>query len=329
MIRLGALGDGIQASAVLPYLARDGYRITMNGSPGCLEVLKHNPYIKETIEHERDSIPLGKLDEHWEELSKGYDKVVNLTSTVENDYLFCFPQDGYYKCLNWRRKMNKGVNYFENQLAKGGYKANGRPVRGEIYFSFQERLQGHAWRKEYKDYFVILWALSGSSIQKAYRWYEEVSNRLLNAHSDMMIVTSGDYACKLLTYERERMINLPQQEKSFRYSMLLAKYADLVVGPETGLLNAAGCLSTPKICFLTHSSKENLTKHWENDYSMQADTYCSPCHLIHKYKGIWKNHCMVTELGWPKCTDSPSIGDLIQQIEEIYYARKERTRKAA
>ena len=45
-----------------------------------------------------------------------------------------------------------------------------------------------------------------------------------------------------------------------RKSLLWTKYADLVIGTETGILNGAGCFDTPKIVMLSHSTEENLSK---------------------------------------------------------------------
>lgn len=319
VIRYGALGDGIIASCVLPYLYNDGYEITVNGSPDVLSMLENNPYVASKIEHKRDSIEPGRLGEYWEKIGTGYDKVVNLTGTMENNHLFAFPQMEYYKCLAWRRKQNKNVNWYDNQIIKAGYEPN--KSMGELYFSQAEKQVAKEFRRQHKNKFIILWALTGSSVQKVYRYYEPVARYLLDTYSDMLIIPTAAYQGKLLTFQHERVFNLPQLEKSFRYSAALAKYADLVVGPETGLLNAAGCFKTPKICFLTHSSKQNLTKYWHNDYSMQADTYCSPCYYLHKYVGIWRNHCQLNELGWPKCTDSPAPGKLIEVIEGIHNER--------
>ena len=66
----------------------------------------------------------------------------------------------------------------------------------------------------------------------------------------------------------------------------LAQACDLVVGPETGVLNAVGFETNAKLVFLSHSSKENLTKHWVNTYTVEPkNTPCYPCHKLHYGKG--------------------------------------------
>ena len=50
------------------------------------------------------------------------------------------------------------------------------------------------------------------------------------------------------------------------------------------MLNAASTLSNHKIVMLSHSSEENLSKHWENTTSLAPDYYdnfCFPCHKMH------------------------------------------------
>ena len=61
----------------------------------------------------------------------------------------------------------------------------------------------------------------------------------------------------------------------------MTEYADLVVGPETGVLNAAAGIDVPKVVFLSHSTEENLTKHWENTHSLYSLVKCYPCHVLH------------------------------------------------
>jgi len=69
-------------------------------------------------------------------------------------------------------------------------------------------------------------------------------------------------------------------EISMRESMLLTKYVDLVIAPDTGILHASGCYDTPKIGLLGHTTKENITKYFKNDYSIEATCACAPCFYL-------------------------------------------------
>jgi hypothetical protein len=58
----------------------------------------------------------------------------------------------------------------------------------------------------------------------------------------------------------------------------LAQVADVVVGQETGLLNAVAMEPMRKVVLLSHSTHENLTKHWVNTEALTGDVPCYPCH---------------------------------------------------
>jgi ADP-heptose:LPS heptosyltransferase len=68
---------------------------------------------------------------------------------------------------------------------------------------------------------------------------------------------------------------------NIRQTMGLAHLCDLVIGPETGVMNAVAMQSMPKIVLLSHSSVENLTRDWINTYSVfSTKTPCAPCHKM-------------------------------------------------
>jgi ADP-heptose:LPS heptosyltransferase len=76
---------------------------------------------------------------------------------------------------------------------------------------------------------------------------------------------------------------------SIRQSMSFAEVSDLIIGTETGLLNAAGYLDAAKIVTLSHSSEEMLTKHWKNAIALNqpAGVGCikHPCRQLHGASG--------------------------------------------
>ena len=48
--------------------------------------------------------------------------------------------------------------------------------------------------------------------------------------------------------------------------------------------NAASTLNCHKTVMLSHSSEENLSKHWKNTTTLEPSNYenfCFPCHKIH------------------------------------------------
>ena len=61
----------------------------------------------------------------------------------------------------------------------------------------------------------------------------------------------------------------------------------MVVGPETGVLNAMAMEDVHKVIYLSHSSRENLTKHWKNAVVAQPDPGIAPCYPCHRLHFDW------------------------------------------
>ena len=79
---------------------------------------------------------------------------------------------------------------------------------------------------------------------------------------------------------------------SIRETLAFAQVCDLIVGPETGVLSGMSMEEVPKIVFLSHSSVENLSRDWNNTYSLfTTKTPCYPCHKMHY---TWE-HCRKNE----------------------------------
>jgi hypothetical protein len=125
-----------------------------------------------------------------------------------------------------------------------------------------------------------------------YPYFHLVLGELTARYQDILVVSVGDSECRLL----ERPAGTRYLPRSgtweLRTSMVMTKWADLVIGPETGVLNAAGCFDTPKITLLSHSKHENLCKHWSHDYCLAPQgVFCHPCHTLHYTHAPAPNKC--------------------------------------
>lgn len=284
VIRYGAIGDMIMITPVLRQLKKDGYHVVLNCSEYASQALKENPNIDEYIIQQKDVIPNDQLGEYWAEISKDFDKVVNLSGVIEMDLLKVQGKEEF----NWshaKRKKECNKNYIDYSMQKAGYELKGEPT--ELFFTEQEERLAKIFLENHKDKFLIIWAMSGSSFHKTYPWWEYVAGSICQKYGDeTLIVTVGD------DMARQIESNLPNTLRgcgvfTIRQSMILTKYANLVIGPETGMLNAAGCFDTPKIIFMSHSSEENLTKYWRNVTALHAENCrCHPCHKL-----IYTNTC--------------------------------------
>jgi len=319
-LRLSAFGDAIMISSIFPYLKRGGYHLTLNIAERIVPVLQNNPYVDDIIVHETNSILNDKLGEHWDKLSQGYDRVINLSQSIEKGLLAMEGSEEFWLPKEERHRMYN-YNYYDRTMEIAGYPIKG--TVGELYFSQYEKMVGRALRKKYKNKFLILWALSGSSYHKAYPHTELCIREFLSMHKDAFVITCGDVFCKVLETDLQGhpQIKLCSDEWGIRKSMLTTKIADLVIGTETGITNAVGCYDTPKIVLLSHSSKENLTKYFKNCFSLYAqDCDCYPCHRLIYSREV----CPVDAITRAtKCMANISPDVVLDCMETVYERWKE------
>lgn len=310
VVRYGAIGDVIQSIPVFRELKREGYHVTFNCSPAAKEILENCPYIDEYAVQIKDYVPnIGNnLSVYWDEIAQGFDKFVNLTGAAEgsllipdrdiyswsNDIRAKHPElsehDVFETVLKETRTRVGGTNYYDQHLKQAGYEVDS--PRGELFFSRSEELMAQAFRERYKDKFIVIWALAGSSYHKLYPYTHSVLQELILRNPDVLAITTGDATGKLLERAPSAKYLPRAGEWTLRTSMLMTKYADLVIGPETGMLNAAGCFDTPKITLLSHSSHDNFCKYFRNDYCLAPiNTFCHPCHILHYTHAYGPDKC--------------------------------------
>ena len=283
-----------------------------------MQVLKNNPHVDEIVIHETDSVPIEELEEHYKKLGEGYDKFINLSGSIEESLLIIDrdPEKATWSKEKRHKECNR--NYYDEMFRIAGYpEITGKS--GELYFGRFEQKIARDFRKKYKDYFLVLWSLSGSSEHKAYPYAHYVAMKFLNEHPDAMILQVGDDLCKLLEWEHPRA-KCYSGVWNIRKVFSMIPQVDLVIGTETGVLNAAGCYPVPKIILLSHSSEENLSKYWQNCVALHAEVGCWPCHLLHLSPGS----CVLDEqIGTPICMSKLKAIDVYNALENVYLKWKD------
>lgn len=294
IVRYGGFGDSIQASNILPELKRQGFHITFMTTPRGQEILKHDPHIDAWLLQDDDQVPNHDLPLYWMAMAKRFDKFINLSESVEGT-LLAFPGRSNHTWPDSVRRTVMGKNYLEwtAQLAELDYTSEAKfyPSEAEIahakaYIAGVKNLLAGPLTipQRAPDRFNIMWCLAGSSMHKFYPHQDVVIARILDELPAAVIVFNGDYPCKLLEegWEQEPRIRCESGNMGIRETLTLAQHMDCVVGPETGVLNAVAFEPMTKVVMLSHSSPENLTKHWVNTATMTpANTACFPCHRLH------------------------------------------------
>lgn len=340
IIRLGAIGDMIGVTPLVRYLKQQGNEIYILTKATGEEILRNNPNVakivlyNDELKHlypDLDDVPNEKLGDFFDAVSKTYeaDQTINLCESWEVKLARCPHEPNFKFTKSWAIE-HCDTNYYEQYFKIAGIEPP-KDINPEMFFTDNEHLKMNNnfvdFRKKGK--FVILWGLSGSAANKTYPYVPEVINSILEQYPQVSFLTVGDDVCRVLEQElkHERIFNM-SGIFSLRESCLACKYANLVVAPDTGILHASGCFDTPKIGLLNHTSRNNITKHFINDYSIEAKdcqhplfgpVSCSPCYKIHYNKKITCNTMILKHTEVPVCMGAMTPDIVIKRISEVIH----------
>lgn len=288
VVRYGAFGDYMQTSSVIAELKEQGFHVTLHGSPPASDVMRADPHIDRVILQDKDQVPNQLLGPFWDYWSKKYDRFVNLSESVERSMLAIHPSAAFL----WKPKARHELlnhNYIEMMHHIAGVPFTKNKIR-----FYAEPAEKEWARKERAkmDRYVIVWALAGSSVHKTWPYVDAVIASLMLNYPEVDVVFVGGPEGKILEagWENEKRVHCRSGEWEIRKTLAFLDVADCIIGPETGVLNAAAMLDIPKIVFLSHSTHENLTKGWYNTYPLWAkninckgrgNNEAPACHQLH------------------------------------------------
>jgi ADP-heptose:LPS heptosyltransferase/predicted SAM-dependent methyltransferase len=281
VVRYGAWGDTLQSCSVFPGLKKQGFHITLYTTPRAWESISQDPHVDEVILQDTDQVPNHALGPFWANEAAKYDRWVNLSASVE-DSLLVLENSARGRWPTKVRHKHLNINYvqLQHELAEVPY---GKP-QVKFYATQEEKDWALERRIEFKAAPLILWVLNGSSIHKVWPHIDQIFARMLVVYPECKIVTIGDTKSLMLDepWRNEPRIVRMAGQWSFRQTLSFAQVCDMIVGPETGVLNAMSMEEMPKIVFLSHSSHENLTRDWVNTFPLSSKkTSCYPCHKMH------------------------------------------------
>ncbi len=273
VMRYGGYGDVLVASSTFPHLKAEGWHLTVYTGPKGKEVLQNDPHVDRLVAHDMLAITQGQMRELSDYLRTRCAKMVNFSETFEN-LLLASPRRNNF---HWPHEMRQ--RYMNGNYLEAAHTAAGVPqeYRQKHYASSTELRDAEAWRKD-KPRLVVL-AASGTGVNKIWPGMFEYAWRIAELDPDTHVVVLGDMKdAEFIEHDRIHQVGL---KWSIRRGLAMCLCADLVIGPETGLLNAVAMEPMPKIVLLSHSSVENLTKHWQNTAVLTGNVPCYPCHRLH------------------------------------------------
>ena len=320
LIRLGAYGDCLVITPVIREFKKQGYYVGVLASERGNHVFENNPNIDELLFQPTDEVEINKLQPYWDKVAEDFkaDKVINFSESLEVA-LAVHPRSPRYNWTKEERRRVCNISYYKFSMMWAKLESDN--YKPELFFTSDERKEALSHIK--KDKFNILMCMSGSGKHKAYPHMEILTGTILNEIKDAHIITVGDLACKIIeSCESGKITNLAG-EVGIRTSLALTEMVDLVISPDTGVLHAAGCYATPKIGLLGHTTKENITKYFENDYSVESNPFlaeCSPCfRMIYKMK----QQCPVDpHTGGSYCMSKGLLPEVVfEQVRQVYRRR--------
>ena len=288
LIRDAAVGDALMITPAIHDFAERGYdvHVACKKHVGAA-VYAFNPHIaschelptSETMEQRQQ-----RIDEIIARVKP--DIHVDLAFSCEGAFLYHSDNPMYHESIELRRAIAQDTNYYEhiNKRVLGCER-----TLPEMYIGAEEDRRWTQIRANTLGSIFIQVQLTGSSINKCYPFWPEVIKGLQQLSSRVIVITTGDPAigpafeamCLIPGVNPRRMWPwCSEQKMTLRDSLVATKYVDLVIGPETGVVNAAACWDTPKLVLLTHSNCRNLTEGWKRCIPIQSPAKCSPCYRI-------------------------------------------------
>lgn len=282
LIRFGAYGDMLQASSVFRGLKEQGWHLRVYTSHMGHEVCREDPHVDSWVIQDSEQVPNQWMGPYVRWMKWTYGKAINLSGIVEGTLLPSALNERDYH-FHWPKAARHLVcdhNYVEalHAVAEVPYS---RPET-QFYGTLDEKLQATERRRQAKGK-VVVFSLSGSSVHKVWPGLDAIIARLLLSLKDVTVVLVGGPGDQILEagWENEPRVWRRAGVWSIRESLSFARVADVVIGAETGVLNAVAMEKVPKILFLSHSTVENLCRDWVNTVAFTGQAPCYPCHQLH------------------------------------------------
>ncbi len=283
IVRLGAIGDALWITGLLPHFKAQGYHVTVYTQDDGEKALRHDPNIDRIICQPTGLFEFGDgrvmmwQTAYWLHEEKKYDRFLNLIGSTERRLLpQTFEPDFYLP--HEQRKLVMNRNYVEALHEWAGVPFDRKTSQQKFYPSADELVWAATERAKF-DGPVVLINPGGSSAPKWWPYAQELADML--ATERIYSVILGDL--RFNKFRASRFTKIVGIGWPVRNVFALAALADVVVGTESALINSVAYENPLKIALLSHSTHENLTRDWHKTIGVEPEGLkCYPCHRIHQ-----------------------------------------------
>lgn len=273
IVRVGGHGDALWASSPIALLKEQGYHITAYVAVTGGEILRHDPHIDDLKVLPTTALTDEELLAYWAHEAPKYDRFINLVGSVETFSLAHDTNTRFYLPHALRHKL-MNVNYLESVHTYADVPFD---FRQKFYPSPEEHKLAGELRAKLPGPLVVI-APAGSGAVK----YWPHGQRLME-----LLAERGVYSVALGDIRDPKFIGIDPygsvvgMDWPVRVACAFALLSDAVVATESLIANAVAFEPMLKVVTLSHSSNENLTKHWTNTAAIEPKgVACHPCHRI-------------------------------------------------
>lgn len=227
----------------------------------------YNPFVDKIIPlEEHGKTIIADLLAGWE---REYSKVYDVRWHVDGRYLLF--SNSKNPSTEKRRQNAKDVKYYD---CYEDLELNNPNCKGDIYLSDEEKKRNQKYKNGKRR---ILWQLEGSGRNKKVGYMPAYVNYVQENHPEIENWIGGKQKVPISVLNGQV---IDARGISAREMLSLVPIFDLVIGPESFLVNAAHVFGIRSITFLSHSCATNLNFNRGSYIKPECD--CSPCYLIHK-----------------------------------------------
>ncbi|MCR4286877.1 MAG: class I SAM-dependent methyltransferase [Deltaproteobacteria bacterium] len=329
LIAYRAFGDWIYSVPILPFLF-DRYEVHLECNLKVfslayddkrfsgITVFDDAKYLKR-VKTEQDFDKDKYIQEHLQSVYDVVlpDRVVNLSFSHENKTIASREQEEFFASIEARRGKFGHWDYYNSVFDHVGIEKPDNLNLDTMWFTDEQIGYCERWRKRHTSDFLVVIPIMGSCMQKFYPRMNDVINHIVDTYHNAYVYIMGETGITEGTFGHDRIYDMTGK-LSIKQSVLMTKYADYVIGPETGLVVGAGMFGTPKTMLCNTTAVKQVVGSHKNDYSLQSSWKCSPCH-----RGIYvKEDCddITSQDGaeYSACVNGFKLEDICEIIGKVY-----------
>lgn len=326
LIGYRAWGDWIYTAPIIPILTEQ-YDVYFEINTKGWTLFHDDPRFKQIAlyqdfeNHPREDYAK-MFEERWQKMRELVkpDKELNLNGTLECACIGEDFQDQFHWPVGERRAFYGKKGFYDAVFDRAGIEVPKDLNLQGLYFWPDQEETVLKWRNKYKDNFLVVIPIAGSTVQKIFHTFKDVVVSILEKYPDAIVYLAGDEACEQHVPDHPRVKSMCGDRVTMKQAVHMMKYADMVVGPETGLLAAAGMWGTPKVILSTTSSVWQMTQYQKNDFSVQAPIHCSPCHRAIYFEDDCETPILNSEQKFQAtaCSKMFRTEDIMQRVDYVY-----------